>query len=278
MKSAILGLLAETAIHPGSGQDTGFVDLPVAREASTNYPVIVGSSFKGALRDAARDRLGTEEVRTEGVDRVFGKQDDAGALLPSDARLLLLPVRSMRTQYKWITCPHLLERYKRDLLRAGLASDAMSVEGPVKGKYLTADVAENIDLFLEERQFTYGGPVPDGLVQHIGRCILHDATRNRLRQQLVVLHDDDFAWFASYGLAINARNNLDEKKKTSKNLWYEETIPADSAFYSVLGERLPGAVSDALTLFNGNPYIQVGGNMTVGQGWFAVAVINGEEG
>ncbi len=54
MKSMILGMLAETYIHPGSGQTTGFVDLPVAREATTDYPVIVGSSMKGALNDQAR--------------------------------------------------------------------------------------------------------------------------------------------------------------------------------------------------------------------------------
>ena len=55
MKTEILGLLAETSIHSGSGQDAGFVDLPVAREAATDYPVIVGSSFKGALLDRARE-------------------------------------------------------------------------------------------------------------------------------------------------------------------------------------------------------------------------------
>jgi len=37
MNTNIIGLLAETSIHPGSGQDAGFVDLPVAREAATDY-------------------------------------------------------------------------------------------------------------------------------------------------------------------------------------------------------------------------------------------------
>ena len=34
----------------------GVVDLPVAREAATDYPVLVGSSLKGALRDKNGDR------------------------------------------------------------------------------------------------------------------------------------------------------------------------------------------------------------------------------
>ena len=50
MKSAMLGLLAETPIHPGAGRGMGVVDLPVAREAATDYPVLVGSSLKGALK------------------------------------------------------------------------------------------------------------------------------------------------------------------------------------------------------------------------------------
>ena len=51
---------------------------------------------------------------------LFGTQERAGELLVSDARLLLLPVRSLTRSYRWITCPHLLERYRRDLVRAGL--------------------------------------------------------------------------------------------------------------------------------------------------------------
>ena len=59
MKPAVLGLLAETPIHPGAGRGMGVVDLPVAREAGTHYPVLVGSCLKGALRDKA------EPVRVE---------------------------------------------------------------------------------------------------------------------------------------------------------------------------------------------------------------------
>lgn len=36
-----------------------------------------------------------------------------------------------------------------------------------------------------------------------------DHLPNRLPNRLVILCDDDFAWFARYGLAINARNVLD---------------------------------------------------------------------
>ena len=99
MKTLLYGLLAETSIHPGAGQSSGFVDLPVAREAATDYPVIVGSSLKGALLSVARDRGWSDDER----NRVFGTHDNAGGLLVSDARLLLLPVRSLTSHFMWIT-------------------------------------------------------------------------------------------------------------------------------------------------------------------------------
>lgn len=268
MKSLILGLLAETSIHPGAGQSSGFVDLPVAREAATDYPVVVGSSMKGALRDCARDRA--RDGNLLDIDSVFGKQDNGGALLVSDARLILLPVRSLKTQYKWVTCPHLVERLSRDRSRESAESIAQVTVGRLdEQQYLGADDGH---LFLEERQFSRAGELPATLVELIKPLIAHKATANRLEQQLVVVSDDDFVWFARYGLAVNARNQLDDEKKTSKNLWYEETIPPDSLFYCLLAERGTKALASAESLFQSRPYLQVGGNETVGQGWFAVAL------
>jgi len=265
MNSQILGLLAETSIHPGAGSDTGFVDLPVAREAATDYPVIVGSSVKGALRDHARNHKNDIDP-----DQVFGKQESGGDLVVSDARLLLLPVRSMTGHCKWVTCPHLVERYQRDLARSGSdAGAALPKVDPAKQHYLGA--GDN-KLFLEERQFTRGGDWPAGLVKAIKPLIRHETTQKRLDGQLVVLRDDDFAWFARFGLAVNARNALNDKTKTSENLWYEETLPPDALFYLLLAERRSDndALDTTLGLFRETPYLQAGGNMTVGQGFFAV--------
>ena len=266
MKSLILGLLAETSIHPGAGQSSGFVDLPVAREAATDYPVIVGSSMKGALRDRARCE------NLPDIDTVFGKQENGGTLLVSDARLILLPVRSLKTQYKWVTCPHLVERLSRDRSREnGGSVAAVPLGNCSEQQYLGAGDG---DLFLEERQFSRvspNGELPFGLTDLLKPLIAHKQTADRLEQQLVVISNNDFVWFARYSLAVNARNQLDDEKKTSKTLWYEETIPPDSLFYCLLAERGANALASVTSLFKDRPYLQAGGNETVGQGWFAVA-------
>ncbi len=278
MKSKILGLLAETAIHPGAGQDTGFVDLPVAREAATDYPVIVGSSFKGALLDRAECHNRVNQDWQVDCHRIFGQQDRAGSLLVSDIRLVLLPVRSLTSHYKWVSCPHLLERLHRDLKRSGCNGKALELPGVPTGQYLGKG-SEDEPLFLEERQFRRNGDVPEGIIQLCGSLILHQETRERLANQLVILHDDDFAWFARFGLAVNARNMLNNEKKTSQNLWYEETIPPDSLFYSLVADRDGGRTLDEIgKLLDDRPYIQVGGNETIGQGWFAVKQVPQLEG
>ena len=266
MRTTILGMLAETSIHPGSGRSLGVIDLPVAREAATDYPVVVGSSLKGALRDKAKS--------TEGIDaterrRAFGEQNAAGGLLASDARLLLLPVRSLTSAYLWITCPHVIERFFRDVRRAG-TDTRWEIPAVGNGEILTN--ARGSDVFLEERHFRVPRGLDRQLVSALESMIPHRDTAERLSGQLAVLHDDDFAWFARYGLSVQARNRLDDTRKTSQSLWYEETLPPDTVMYALIAGRTDADLELLDRLFpERDRYLQVGGNETVGQGWFAVA-------
>ena len=265
MRTAMLGLLAETPIHPGAGRGMGVVDRPVAREAATDYPVLVGSSLKGALRDKTDENSRTER---------FGDQERAGDLLVSDARLLLLPVRSLTGAYRWATCPHLVERYVRDCARAGRPTKSPARLDVKKGEVLTSGSG---DLFLEERQFRIGGEPASELTHAITPLLLHQETRDRLHAQIAVLHDDNFPWFVRYGLSIQARNSLKDETKKSENLWYEETLPPDTVLYALITGRSDTALDTLDSLFpDGDPYLQAGGNETVGQGWFAVSLLKPE--
>jgi CRISPR-associated protein Cmr4 len=260
MKGMILGMLAETSVHPGAGRTVGFVDMPVAREAVTDYPVIVGSSLKGTLRSAAREKLNDANGKFDlMVENAFGKHDDAGALVVSDGRLLLLPVRSLTGQYKWATCPYILERYSRDLKRI-IGNGIVSNVKVDKGKLLTNGLVKGKKIFLEEREFEVTGNVHNEIIEKIKEIIPHEETKKRVDNQIVILSDDDFNWFAKYGLAINARNVLNENK-TSDNLWYEETLPTDSVFYAILFWR-KNSIKEVEAWLNGLKYLQVGGNET----------------
>lgn len=292
MKTGILTLLAETFLHPGSGQGEGAIDLQVAREGPTGYPFIPGSGLKGALRDYCRgqdwkeDEEAADGSKAPGLaKRIFGAPDNAGRLLVGDARLLLLPVRSLTGAYRWVTCPHLVERWHRDLRRARLADAAQPPrfeqlakgDGEALPPVLTAEGKGR--LFLEERLLMIQEDrVPDAVVELLGRAIGDAAARARLKRQLAIVSDDQLAWFARHALAVQARNNLDPTTKTSVNLWYEEALPPDTVLYAVLAERVATeSPFDSLArLLARRPYLQLGGNETVGQGVCSVRLL--EEG
>jgi len=267
MKNVVMGLLAETFVHPGIGRNEGAIDLPVAREAATDYPYIPGSSLKGALRDYARER------KMPGIETCFGEQANAGDLLVSDARLLLLPVRSLTGSYKWITSPLALERLYRDCKRAGQGLSFALPSSPEKGNVLGEGEG---NIYLEERMFHFECALPEHLADELAGLIHHPETAGRLAGQLLILNDEDFSWFVRYALAVQARNVLDPETKESNNLWYEETLPPDTLLYCVFGSRTErNGLEELVEQLKSNPWLQAGGNETVGQGWLVAQVKGG---
>lgn len=263
MKTTMLGFLAESAIHCGAGRSAGIIDLPIAREAATDYPFIAGSGLKGALRDRARS-LGRDDI-----DEIFGKQDHAGKLLISDARLLLLPVRCLTGAYRWVTSPLVLERYRRDLARCGISAE-WTVPKVGSARTLASGGGK---LHLEERELAVDGVVPEEVIRAISPLVLHPETKGRLGSQLAVVGDDELAWFCRYAVPLQARNVLDDDSKRSKNLWYEESLPPDTLLYALSMARDEDTQAALAALFpETDPYLQVGGNETVGHGWVAVSI------
>ncbi|MBM7865792.1 type III-B CRISPR module RAMP protein Cmr4 [Heliobacterium gestii] len=269
MKNAIMGLLAETSLHPGAEQSTGVIDLPVAREVATGYPVLVGSSLKGALRNAvANQRIPDAKA----VEELFGTGECAGSMAVTDARLLLLPVRSLTSHYKWVTCPYLLERFQRDQGLAGLGS-SFAIPQPANSEAILYKGTSQTPLLLEEFSFKVNEAEQEisAIADALAPLIKHPSVQERLKSQLVVISDDEFHHFALYGLQVNARNQLETDTKKSNNLWYEETLPPDTLLYTLLLSRQEQRLERLKEIFDDHPYLQVGGNETIGQGWCAVS-------
>lgn len=277
MRSAMIGLVAETSLHPGTEGTGGVIDLPVARERDKGYPVIPGSSMKGAIRYKAEQESGEDKSK---VAEIFGEPNQAGGIAVTDARLLLLPMRSLTGHYRWVTCPYLLERFQRDLKLINHAN-LFTLNGQTKLTKGEALALEGGSLYLEEFSFKLVAKpeIIDAIVQTLKPLIYHESLRERLSTQMVIISDDDFSYFSQYGLQVNARNVLDDKTKTSKNLWYEELIPSDALFYSLLVARKGQEehINHVKQLFDNTPYLQVGGNETVGQGWCVVSYLEGGE-
>ncbi|MFQ5751222.1 MAG: type III-B CRISPR module RAMP protein Cmr4, partial [bacterium] len=106
-------------LHAGIGQAMGKVDLPIAREKHTTYPCVYATGLKGALRKYCE---GNTSISEKDIEEIFGEPNasaGAGGAMFTDLKLLLFPVRSSKDSFKWVTCEHVLKRFKRDYQTAG---------------------------------------------------------------------------------------------------------------------------------------------------------------
>jgi CRISPR-associated protein Cmr4 len=286
-KNALLGLWAEASIHAGAGSSVDGVDLPIQREGHSDWPCVFGSSVKGALRTKTEDKLGKNNPSIAfvfGPDSTSDKASEhAGALLVSDAKLLLLPVRSLTSHFKWVTCPALLQRLQRDVTRLGLGLQVGTDFAPQKGEAVVAKPYDT-DLFLEEYRFTTRTEDLTLLLNAIHQ--LTGIAIDDLTEQLVIVSNDQFSYLAKYATPVTPHIAIDNDRKTVKPgaLWYEETLPPETVLYFALSAHrsrakdsdMPAsAILNCIThdLFGASPYLQLGGNETVGMGWCKVTVL-----
>lgn len=247
--NALLVLHALTFLHPGTGQTTGVVDLPVQRERHTGFPMIASSGLKGSLRDKAEQKWPKTEDPATGkksdhpiVADIFGSSDagrddaSAGALAVSDARILAFPVRSLQKVFVWITCSMALKRLKRDVELAGLNNSLQvpEVQDVQRGRALLPSQL-TAPLVLEEINLQANTSAQTAIA-------LNSLSSELDESRLVIVSDDDFQYFVRHATQISARIHLNDRKTTSGdggNLWYEETLPPETVMYALLMANKP---------------------------------------
>lgn len=282
LKTRVLTMYAESAIHAGAGSDLGAVDLPIQRERTTGYPLIQASSVKGALR--------SHSPNTNDATAVFGpfdSPDHAGALSPGDARILLFPVRALRGVFVWTTSVLALARFKHDLALTGATNtpdlplesdDALISDG---------GLLVNQSIVLEEFSFTaQTSAIATQWAQYIATNAMpndYDFWQARLRQSLVILPQDAFRDFVVYATEVVTRIKLDPGTKTVQQgaLFSQELLPADSLLYVPVHAAqfrtrnttlaANGPEQEAVNALNWakdhvRENIQIGGDETVGRG------------
>lgn len=280
-KQYVLYLYADTTLHAGTGTGLGAVDLPIQREKHTDYPIIQASGVKGALRNTAELGLSKDDIRLIFGGATGSKGEDfAGAMSPSDARILLFPVRALNGVFVWITSPTVLARYQQD---AGVRGDIPDMP---ESSALVSDngLLINGQVMLEE--YTYTAQADRGArawADHLADHALPAGFgywQERLRKHFVILPDNEFRDFVKYSTEIVTRIHLDDVKKTVRDgqLFSQELLPADSLLYSVVqitssrdGDTWEkstlnaGVVWDKLEDAIGSQ-LQIGADETVGRG------------
>lgn len=284
MNAQLLFLHALSPLSAGTGQGVGVIDLPIAREKATGLPYLPGSSLKGVLRSHCTGKH---------LDAVFGPSPDsaeapeyAGSAQFGDQRLLLLPIRSLKGTFAWVTCPYLLRRLKRDARNAQVTSAPPSVPEPTDSGHCII-VQNNSKLLFKSRQSQR--VILEDLDLHAKEEI--EATKwanwiaervfptdqewqTMLNARFCIIHDDTFSFLLETATEIIARIKLMDDTKTVQKggLWYEEALPTETILSGLIVatpvkktnltvEQIFSEIK-ALT----QQTMQFGGNATVGRG------------
>jgi CRISPR-associated protein Cmr4 len=285
MHSQIYHLHALSALHAGTGQGGGVIDLPIAREKSTHLPIVPGSSVKGVLRgcDNHRALFGPD---TENAS------DHAGALAVSDARLLCLPVRSLGGTFAWVTCPLVLRRYQRDLNATQAPPTTLGIPTPAENGILVCDPSalklNGNQVFLEDLDLDASeDPQAQTWAEAIGQAVFgkpEDAHWQALfLERFAIVSDAVFDFLAETATEIATRIKLKPETRTVEKggLWIEESLPAESLLWGIVacdrsrhGEAKSG--KDLLKSLPAEQRLQVGGKASVGRGQVRWVLSRGE--
>lgn len=296
MNTRIFHLHALSALHVGTGQGVGAVDLPIARSRATNLPLVPGSALKGVLRDEAKEKW---HVSENDIQAMFGADSQAdkdnihaSAAAFGDAHLLLLPIRSFAGTVAFATCPFILQRYARDVRgilpespKVPVLKDSASVPDNTVLRVSDSRIAlEDLDIDSET------GTEAKQWAEHIAAAVYPESTadyeawREQLCQRFIILPDSTFSFLADTATEIRMRIRIDRETRIVKEgaLWSEENLPAESVLYGILAidksrhSRNAKSADELSALIPvGETQIQIGGKHTVGRGLCRLVLSDG---
>ena len=303
-QQAAVFLYAVSPVHLGAGSAVGVIDNPIQRERHTDHPCFAGSGIKGALRHGFENLGG----KSADVDVLFGPlaKDGsalhAGAISFGDAQLVALPVRCVKGGFVYATCPQALARAQRLLLMVGVQA-AWTIPKPNEGQcqlYNMCLLSNGGRLHLEA--FEYATPTPAAAntnVQQIAADLAgkglpdtpgFDYFRSKLQNDLVVLHDTDFAYFARNAMLVEPHVCIDPDSGTASDggLFYTENLPPESLLLAPLlvsqgrtGKSPERPAKDLLALLANvlhGKTLQIGGYASTGRGLVVAQMASATQG
>lgn len=239
-----------------------------------------------------------------------GEEAYAGAMTITDAKILLFPVKSLKGVFAWITCPLVLERFKKDLEIIGLDDFNFTNFNELQN---TIPSESNIDIsskvILEEFTFEVNkNETTKNIADWLAENILPKSNsqndpykfwREKMKKDIVILSNDDFKQFVKTSTEVITRTKIDDKTGTVKSgaLWTEEYLPQDTILYSLVMFTAPRVGNDdqkgifkaespekeaeLICRFfeEGIPEVfQIGGNQTIGKGFVRTKILESKEG
>ena len=235
-KNNIWFITAKTNLHVGNENTSsyGLIDLAVQRNVTTGLPCINSSSLKGALNEyAAKEAM----LESKDLIKIFGsdKVKENGKSRNPDTQ---------KGQYTF---------FDANILFLPVQSDTNLYE------LVTCDAVLN--RFFKQVKLMTGKDITEN--------DLLDFKYTKTIKGVVVTEEKFIELCSDDNLPIIARNVLENGE--SKNLWYEQVVPAETVFYTIIDDEGDNLLASKIAADKKDdkktPLIQIGANATIGYGY-----------
>lgn len=239
MNTHVFLITAKTNLHVGdeSGGSFSVIDKAIQRDPLTKLPCINSSSLKGAIKEfCVHETTGLDIKKLFGSDvdengKTNHNDSQKGNAIFFDAKLLMLPQQNSQTLYHYTTCNEVIEQMNEKIALFDTKKKKTDKEGKEEQSKKIDDTLKKVKSLINNGK---------------------DVKTVCLEKFDNYCHDDN--------LPIVARNVLENGE--SKNLWYEQVLPAETVFYAVIreeGKKLKEKLDGKL--------VQIGANATIGYGY-----------
>jgi CRISPR-associated protein Cmr4 len=202
----------------------------------------------------------------------------------------------MRGVFAWVTCPEVLNRFKKDMEISGKNFDRkIPKENSVTENSNLIISGSNNNIVLEEYTFSVNkNNETKELAKYLadkiyGNSSEHSYWKEKLQNDLVVLNDNDFRDFVNLSTEVITRTKISNETGTVETgaLFTEEYLPSDSIMYSIVmtspifcknkGETFKddkNTSQEVMKFFTTHipPVMQIGGNYTLGKGIVKISI------
>ena len=234
-KENIWFITSKTNLHVGNENTTsyGLIDLAVQRNATTGLPCINSSSLKGALNEYAAHEA---KMSSDDLIRIFGsdKVKENGKSRNSDTKKGLYTFFDANILF-------LPVQDDKNLYHLETSHDVIR-------RFRNQMALFGIQLNQDDEA------LKGELKKALG--IQKEVVFSKSDALFIDLCSDD-------NLPIIARNVLDNGE--SKNLWYEQVVPAETVFYTLIDSKSDTTLTKKIGDINA--VVQIGANATIGYGY-----------
>ena len=293
-----------TPLHIGSGTTLDIIDLPIQREAHTDFPIMPSTSIKGVIRgeywinkvdnnpeipdeppEECFETINNKKVFKKDNNNekckffdLFGFGDKEGDIIFTDGKILLFPVKSVKGVFAWITCPLVLERFERDI-GIDLGAKSLKIDdesAKAMGNEIVINGGDENYLVLEELSFKVENN-GSGIIENLYNQLPQELKDNTDKEKIAILSNNNFRYFVKNHTEVNARIRINQETgtvdKETGALWYEELVPAETVFYNLILSRTDSEDNiNTITDFINDKIFQFGGDETLGRGFTKVYI------